>query len=422
MEEWLSKQEIEEKYHHISRHSFPFECVVVKVIPQKGHPFSERWAFLSNLFFITDDDFFFQYSDICKGDISTNQDGQPFDILLDGVLRYVYSFAYTSSSERITGYLLALLSEGKIFGGKDKNNKPYYLVCDYWHSYLPQNSHNKELEQKFFFSDESPKKKKYWSLPIVNNKEIIDNGSLKDYLLIPIKKEDIAKVNDFYDNYMIIKNSLGYYQLYNKNENVLSGIYFNEIIYGDYIFYYVSGDSEGIYDFIIRKDNKWGCLDGDGNLIIPCEYDKILHFCYCGHPDSGLYEIWQDNKMGLCDKEGKIIIPCQYDRIIHVGYNAPIIEVKKEGFSFLWILINGSCRQISPKIKRIKEYEFLEEDILNEYLYLAGKSKEKYEILRISYQDHPRYGRITHITQNEFNNIEQCQSELKRILASDNNV
>lgn len=126
--------------------------------------------------------------------------------------------------------------------------------------------------------------------------------------------------------------------------------------------------------------------------------------------------------MGLCDDKGKILIPCQYDKIIHIGYYAPILEVRKEGFSFLWILINGRCCQISPKIKRNTEYESLEDDFLNKYLYLAGKSNEKYNILRISYQDHPQHGRITPITHYDFNKIEQCQSELKRILATDNNV
>lgn len=417
MEEWLSKQEIEEKYHHISRHSFPFECVVVKVIPQKGHPFSERWDFLSNLFFITDDEFFFQYTDICKGDISTNQDGQPFDILLDGVLRYVYSFAYTSSSERITGYLLALLSEGKIFGGKDKNNKPYYLVCDYWYSYLPQNSHNKELEQKFFFSDESPKKKKYWSLPIVNNKEIIDNGSLKDYLLIPIKKEDIAKVNDFYDNYMIIKNSLGYYQLYNKNENVLSGIYFNEIIYGDYIFDYSSGSSEGIYDFIIRRDDKWGCLDKDGNLIIPCEYDKITHFIYAGHPDSGLYNIWKDNNVGLCTDEGKVLINCCCKNIYHIGYFSPIfIKESASGYCYIDYLEKGEMQPVTSSRRVYEEFVFLNEDSINDYLYLAAKSKCKYAIIKIYFGDNcANWKRQDRITNFEFGNIEECKIYLKQI-------
>ena len=62
MEEWLTIQDIEEKYKHISLHSFPFESIVVKIIPQKGCPFSERWKFLKGLFYITEDNYYFQYS------------------------------------------------------------------------------------------------------------------------------------------------------------------------------------------------------------------------------------------------------------------------------------------------------------------------------------------------------------------------
>ena len=422
MEEWLTKQEVEEKYKHISLHTFPFESIIIKVIPQIGNPFSDRWKFLKGLFYITDDGYYFQYKDICRGQISMEQDGQPFDILLDGVLRYVFPLAYMNSSTLITGYILTLLSEGKLYGGKDRSNNIYFLFSDFWYTYLPKSHWRREYEKRFNYNDGSIKKTVFWNLPIVGDKEVIEKTHFEGLYLIPINEEDTKTPNDFYDRYLAIKNSLGYYQLYDKKYNKLSGVFFNELIYGKYEFFYSSGDSHGVDDFIIRKDNKWGCLDGDGNLIIPCKYDKIQHFYYCGHPDSGLYEIWQDNKMGLCDDKGKILIPCQYDKIIHIGYYAPILEVRKEGFSFLWILINGRCCQISPKIKRNTEYESLEDDFLNKYLYLAGKSNEKYNILRISYQDHPQHGRITPITHYDFNKIEQCQSVLKRILATDNNV
>ena len=52
MDEWLTKEEIQAKYKHISKHTLPFECSIIKIIPQKGIPFSERWKFLKNLFYI----------------------------------------------------------------------------------------------------------------------------------------------------------------------------------------------------------------------------------------------------------------------------------------------------------------------------------------------------------------------------------
>lgn len=75
--DWLTKEEIDAKYKHVSKHELPYETTIVKIIPQFGIPLSDRWNFLKGLFLITKEFYYFQYNDVCNKVIDTNQDGQP---------------------------------------------------------------------------------------------------------------------------------------------------------------------------------------------------------------------------------------------------------------------------------------------------------------------------------------------------------
>ncbi len=57
----------------------------------------------------------------------------------------------------------------------------------------------------------------------------------------------------------------------------------------------------------VKRDRKWGGIDSTYTLIIPIEYDNAMSF------REGLAAVKQNEKWGFIDKTAKIIIPIQYD-------------------------------------------------------------------------------------------------------------
>lgn len=419
MEEWLTIQDIEEKYKHISLHSFPFESIVVKIIPQKGCPFSERWKFLKGLFYITEDNYYFQYSDICRGLIDTDQDGQPYDIFLDGILRYVYSLAYTNSSSTITDLILTLLSEGKIFGAKDRYNKSYYLFSDYYYSYLPPKYYRKDFSRILYLEDGSIKRKFFWNLPVIWNSDIKEKENFEGFRLVPFKDFDVEKVDNFYDRFWTIKNSLGYFQLYDVSDKRLLDTFFDEIHYGNYIFNDNNGDSYGVDDYIFRKDDKWGCLDGDGKVLIPCEYDRIEHLIACdGREETDKYLIWINEKVGLFDKKSGICLRCLFDEISCIYYCHDLYKVK-QGLYYSICLVGSDYIQMRSMFC-FEDVKCLQYDNYKNY-YLAVKKDGKYAIIKIiDYEKRIISTRImrttNYLTEYIYDNLEDCESALKELI------
>ena len=290
MSDRKSRQEILTMYQHVSNHAMPFETTIVDIIPQDGTEFSNRWEFLKGLFFITDDNYFFQYDDVCKGSVNIEQDGQPYDIFLSGALRCAYSYAFCSTVSGTTALLMRILSEGILRIGKDRNNILNFTFVNHGYTYLRDN--NSTLNFKNTAN---------------NNKEL----SLKDLIELITKThnyKEFSKVGDFW----CIKKHGEPYKLFDFHSNKYIDITFDKIKYGDYEFDELSGSSTGYYSYLIENQYKWGCLDNDGNLIIDCKYDKIE---YMGSDTEEGYIVTSKNKKGLISYKGKIIIPCKYDEI-----------------------------------------------------------------------------------------------------------
>ena len=77
----------------------------------------------------------------------------------------------------------------------------------------------------------------------------------------------------------------------------------------------------GLYDeltektnFIAKRDNKWGVLDGNGKEISPFKYENEIEICKNG--TIIFTEITNnDYKYGVANMKGKVLIPCIYDSI-----------------------------------------------------------------------------------------------------------
>ncbi len=311
MDDWLTKEEIQKKYKHVSEHTMPFECNIVDVIPQEGTDFSERWTFLKSLFYITDDGYYFQYCDVVPNSVNVKQEGDPFDVYLDGALRCAYPYAYTSSPGVTTSFIKLILSKGHVYVNINRHNDLYFVFVGVGYTYLRETGGGNKTT---YISN------------VTNNK---NEGKVSE-LLSSINKqyEDFSRVGNFW----CVKKKKGCPQLYKTNTLKLLDISFDKIVYGDYSCKYTESSvlESGYDDYFIRKNGKWGCLDSEGNIIIDCLYDRIEHFG--SYIDEG-YIVTNYCRKGLISNKGKCIIPCQYYKIEYLTearYNSKTLYCAKD--------------------------------------------------------------------------------------------
>ena len=65
----------------------------------------------------------------------------------------------------------------------------------------------------------------------------------------------------------------------------------------------------------IEQGCKWGFIDVKGNIVVPCIYDYVADF------SEGLAEVGMNGKSGYIDRQGRLIIPCIYDEQDADGYH-----------------------------------------------------------------------------------------------------
>lgn len=140
-------------------------------------------------------------------------------------------------------------------------------------------------------------------------------------------------------------------------------------------------------------DDKWGCIDHNGNNIIAFIYDKI--FCFRNRvavvmsgnkrgiidingriiipiayddinntENPNYFVVEKQGKQGLVNIYGRIIYPCIYERISICGTNDNLVYVKYEDEHF--ILANGKRTKIYGDYDT-RYYDFYSENILVRY-------------------------------------------------------
>ena len=134
-----------------------------------------------------------------------------------------------------------------------------------------------------------------------------------------------------------------------------------------------------------EKNNKWGIIDTENNIIIPFEYRRIRHFeddlalitnkgtgyvnmeqeiviepqnsfNLSGDFSNGLALVKKDKKYGYINKSNEIVIPIIYDNALPFKDKKTI--VKKDGISFYINKKGKKCKRIS------KSYLWTESDEL----------------------------------------------------------
>lgn len=77
---------------------------------------------------------------------------------------------------------------------------------------------------------------------------------------------------------------------------------------------------------MVQKDGKWGLVNRQGKLLVPCRYDGIN----CGE---GLCEVKMNDLWGCMDTLGKMILPAEYKHVSVLENNGGIIAKQPQGKS-----------------------------------------------------------------------------------------
>lgn len=94
----------------------------------------------------------------------------------------------------------------------------------------------------------------------------------------------------------------------------------------------------------VKKNGKYGVVNREGKLIIPCEFDGISYY----NAKEGLCGVAIKSKNGVYDvKNNKLVVPCQYGHVkyyyVHLGHGYVVInDEKKYGF------VNNQAKEAVP--------------------------------------------------------------------------
>ncbi|MGL6201974.1 MAG: WG repeat-containing protein [Lachnospiraceae bacterium] len=115
-------------------------------------------------------------------------------------------------------------------------------------------------------------------------------------------------------------------------------IYSDKQLATDFIYEQCGSYSEGL--LAVMKDGKWGYVDGQGEVVIPLEYDATweqyeetyesgqIDYCYAA--TEGFLILRQEGKWELCDLAGNVVIPSGCFEAIRPVYEGKC-WVKKDG-------------------------------------------------------------------------------------------
>lgn len=124
------------------------------------------------------------------------------------------------------------------------------------------------------------------------------------------------------DGLLIIQNEDSKFGCINRNGNKIIPLIYDNIIF-----------ENGVIK--AKHDGKWGAIDKQGKVVIPFLYDELFK--------NGIIKAKQDNKWGTIDNQGRTIIPFIYDKLYKV--NSTLLKVKIDR---VWGLIDMNGVEVLP--------------------------------------------------------------------------
>lgn len=130
----------------------------------------------------------------------------------------------------------------------------------------------------------------------------------------------------------------------------------------------------GIEDgaFAIRKNDLYGFIDAYGNEFIKPQYEDYAPF------SNGLAGIYKDGKWGFIDKQNELVIPCEYD--FPDKYKMQFTEYKNK--QYINIMKNGKWGIIDSNNNVIIPFKY--DDICSANEIIGVKLGEKYGFIDIN--------------------------------------
>lgn len=93
----------------------------------------------------------------------------------------------------------------------------------------------------------------------------------------------------------------------------------------------------------VKRDGKWGFIDTEGNLVVPCQWDEIEVPDYCRYWSYFQFRAKRDGKYGYLDRNGREILTCEWDAVGR--YDTEWMTVKQDG---MWYVRNAEGKLFTP--------------------------------------------------------------------------
>ena len=136
---------------------------------------------------------------------------------------------------------------------------------------------------------------------------------------------------------------------------------------------------------LVKRNEKWGCIDAEGKEVVPCIYDEISRIYNSEYPE---YYIMKDGLWGCMDSVGNVVMPCVYNDLSYIrrdcwrvkGKNGKFGLINMEGkviLPFDYELISGASNDSILGIKKDNLYGFCstEGKIIKECQYIHSSHR-----------------------------------------------
>ena len=129
----------------------------------------------------------------------------------------------------------------------------------------------------------------------------------------------------------------------------------------------IQKNEQKLFYFNYKQGKTWGLLRENGQPVITVQYDKPLEKVGYIHSDSTAYFIaCKDNQFGLIDIDNNIVLPFQYKKIEHTDFYNTIELTTDEGKQ----LYNMAKKQLALDLFYDKS------NVTDRYLYLKKNGLE----------------------------------------------
>ncbi len=271
---------------------------------------------------------------------------------LDSKLNEVVPFGQYNDGEPFNNNRLAIVSKNGRYGVIDAYGKPVvrkeYNLIEHPKRYSDESELFVAKKGRYFqvldknarpISEMNIKNYTWDSYRFTDKKDNIDNYYPQDYfknilivetidhtayvlnedgtILIPAEYQ---RIEEFKGKIAIAKKE-NKYGLIDFNNQIISPFIYDTIWTGRFFDYYV-----------VSQNGKYGLIDETGNILLECKYQDISP---CYYNEDNRYIVKNNGKYGIIDKRGNVIIPIEYDGISNwVEYSPPehfVIKNKKHG-------------------------------------------------------------------------------------------